>query len=121
MRMKCPSSSLLIDFSLKSNLLDIRNATLACFLGPFDWKVFSHPFTLRYHLSLKLRCVSCKQQKDGFCFRIHSVSLYLFMGKLRLLTFRDINDCCSLVLVCFGFIVGGVIVCGFYSPCSFCV
>ncbi|ERE84087.1 hypothetical protein H671_2g6234 [Cricetulus griseus] len=59
----------------------------------------------RYRLSLKLRCVSCKQQKDGFCLRIHSVSLYLFMGKLRPLTFRDIKVHCSLVLVWFGFIL----------------
>ena len=34
--MICPSLSLLIDFILKSILLDIRIATLACFLGPFD-------------------------------------------------------------------------------------
>ena len=38
--MKCPSLSLLIDFSLKSILLDIRIAIPACFLGPFDWNIF---------------------------------------------------------------------------------
>ena len=38
--MKCPSLSLLIDISLKFILLDIRIATPACFLGPFDWKIF---------------------------------------------------------------------------------
>ena len=43
---KCPSLSLLIDFSLKSILLDIRIATPACFLGLFDLKV-SHPLTMR--------------------------------------------------------------------------
>ncbi|KAL6088021.1 hypothetical protein STEG23_035604, partial [Scotinomys teguina] len=32
--------------SLKFILLDIRIATPACFLSPFDWKVFSQPFTL---------------------------------------------------------------------------
>ncbi|ERE87562.1 alpha-enolase [Cricetulus griseus] len=32
---------------LKSNLLDIRIAKPACLLGPFDWKIFSQPFTLR--------------------------------------------------------------------------
>ncbi|ERE81999.1 hypothetical protein H671_2g7763 [Cricetulus griseus] len=37
-----------IMFSLKSNLLDIRIATPACFLGPFDWKIFSQTFTLRF-------------------------------------------------------------------------
>ena len=34
MSIKCPSPSLLIDFSLKFILLDIRTATPACFLGP---------------------------------------------------------------------------------------
>ena len=41
--MKCPSVSLLIDFTWKSILLDIRKATPACFLGPFDWKIFPNP------------------------------------------------------------------------------
>ena len=39
---KCPSPSLLIDFSLKSNLLDIRITTYSCFLGPFAWKKSFH-------------------------------------------------------------------------------
>ena len=90
--MKCPSLSLLIDFSLKSILLDIRIATPACFLGPFDWNFFSQPFTLRQCLSLRLRCVSCMQQKDGFCFHIQSVSLCLFIGELSPFILRDIND-----------------------------
>ena len=30
----------LIDFSVKSILLDIKIVTPACFLGPFYWKVF---------------------------------------------------------------------------------
>ena len=38
--MKCHSLSLLTDFSMKSILLDIRIATLACFLDPFDWNFF---------------------------------------------------------------------------------
>ena len=38
--MKCPFLALLIDFRLKSILLDIRIATPALFLGPFDWKFF---------------------------------------------------------------------------------
>ena len=41
--MKCPSLSLLIDFSLKSILLDVRIATPVCFLGPFDRKFFLNP------------------------------------------------------------------------------
>ena len=83
---------LLIDFSLKSILLDIRMATPACFLGPFAWKTFSQPFTLSRCLSLWLRCVSCKQQNVGSCFRIQSLSLCLFIGELSPLILSDIND-----------------------------
>ena len=92
MDMKCPSPSLLIDFSLKSILLDIRMATPACFLCPFAWKTFSQPFTLSRCLSLWLRCVSCKQQNVGSCFRIQSLSLTLFIGELSPLILSDIND-----------------------------
>ena len=101
MRMKCPSSYLLIDFNLKSILLDIRIATPACFLGPFDWKIFSQPFTLRECLSLRWRCVSCMQQKDGSCFHIHSVSVCLFIGELSPLILRNINDQWLINLVIF--------------------
>ena len=92
MSIKCPSPSLLIDFSLKSVLLDIRMATPACFLGLFAWKPFSQPFNLSRCLSLCLRCVSCKQQNVGSCFRIQSLSLCLFIGELRPLILSDIND-----------------------------
>ena len=73
--MKCPSLSLLTDFSLKSTLLDIRIATPVCFLGPFDWKNFSQFFAMMQCLSLRLRYVLCMQQKDRFCFCIQSVNL----------------------------------------------
>ena len=92
MSIKCPSQSLLIDFSLKSVLLDIRMATPPCFLGPFAWKTFSQPFTLSRCLSLWLRCVSCKQQNVGSCFHIQSLSLCLFIGELSPLILSDIND-----------------------------
>lgn len=39
----CPSPTLLIDFGLKYILLDIKLATLACFLGSFAWKIFFNP------------------------------------------------------------------------------
>ena len=39
-------SIFLINFCLKSILLDISIATPACFSGPFDWKILSQPFTL---------------------------------------------------------------------------
>jgi hypothetical protein len=37
-----PSLSLLISFGLKSVLLDIKMAALACFLGLFTWKIVLH-------------------------------------------------------------------------------
>ena len=92
MSMKCPSPSLLIDFSLKSILLDIRTAIPCCFLGPFAWKTFFQPFTLSRCLSLWLRCVSRKQQSVGSCCRIQSLSLCLFIGELSPLILNDIND-----------------------------
>ena len=90
--MKRTSLSLFIDFSLKSLFIDIGIATQACSLGPFYWKNFSQHFTLRRCLSLRLRCISCMQQKDGFCFCIQCVSLCLFKGELRLFILRDISN-----------------------------
>ena len=107
--MKCPSLFLLIDFSLKSVLLDIGRAALASFLGPFDWKIFSQPFTLRRCLSLRLRCISFLQQKDGFCFHIKSVSLCLFIGELSPFILRDINDQRFPSSVYLVFLIGDVI------------
>ena len=115
MSMKCPSPSLLIDFSLKSILLDIRMATPTCFLRPFAWKTFSQPFTLRRCLSLWLRCVSCKQQNVGSCFCIQSLSLCLFIGELSPLILSDINDQWLLTLV----LGGGVVECMFFPSLSF--
>ena len=43
MSLKCYSPSFLITFGCKSSLLDIRMATLDCFLGPVSWKKFSSP------------------------------------------------------------------------------
>ena len=106
--MKCSSLSLLIDFSLKCILLDIRIATPACFLVPFDWNFFSQPFTL----SLRFRCVSCMQQKDGFCFSYPvCFSLCLFIGEFSPFILRDINDQWLLVPISFVFVVGDGIVC----------
>lgn len=84
-RMKCSSLSLLISFSLKYILSDIRIVTHACFLIPFYWSPFwpFFFFTIRQCLSLKLRSISFRQQKDGFYFLTHSVNLYLLIGELR--------------------------------------
>ena len=122
MSMKCPSPSLLIDYSLKSILLDIRMATPACFLGPFAWKTFSQPFTLSRCLSLWLRCVSCKQQNVGSCFRIQSLSLCLFIGELSPLILSYINDQWLLTPVIFLFLIlcSRVCVFPFFETCCAC-
>jgi hypothetical protein len=52
--MKCHSSSLLINFSLKSTLSDMNIATPACLWGPFSWKTFFYPFTLSQCLFFQL-------------------------------------------------------------------
>jgi hypothetical protein len=67
-------------------------AAPACFLGPFAWKIFFHPLTLRGCPSLTLRCVFCMQQNSGSCLRIQSVSLCHFIGELSSLILRDIRD-----------------------------
>ena len=120
MSMKCPSPSLLIDFSLKSILLDIRMATPPCFLGPFAWKTFSQSFTLSRFLSLWLRCVSCKQQNVGYSFRIQSLSLCLFIGELSPLILSDINDQWLLtpVIIFFVFLFNRVCMCPFFELSS---
>jgi hypothetical protein len=65
------------DLGLKYSFLDIRTAIPACFLVIFAWSMFSCPVILRWCLSLKVSCVSSKQQKDGSCFLIHSAELCL--------------------------------------------
>ena len=93
-------------------ILDII-AKPACFLGPFDWSNFSKLFTLRQCLSLRLRYVSCMQQKEVFYFHIQSVSLCLFIGDFSPFILRHINDQWLLSPVNFVFFVGDVIVCVF--------
>ena len=81
--------------------------TPACFLGPFAWKPFFQPFTLRYCLSLLLQCISYMQLNVGSCLCIQSVSLCLFIGKLSPLILRGIKDRGLLLPVVFVF-VGGI-------------
>jgi uncharacterized membrane protein len=103
--------SLLINFGLKSILLDITMVIPPCFLGLFAWKIFFHPFTLRQYLSLLVRCVSCMQQNDRSSFRTQSVSLCLFIGELSPLIIRDVNDHQLLIPVILMLVVVGVCVC----------
>lgn len=55
-----------LSFNLKSLLSDIMIVLPACFLVPFEWSTFIHPFILRWCLSLKIRRVSSRQQIDDF-------------------------------------------------------
>lgn len=50
---KCPLF-LLISFNLKFILLGLRMRIPACFLVPLTWNVFSHLFSLRWYVSLKV-------------------------------------------------------------------
>jgi len=63
---QCLSLFLLLCFNLRSIWLYIRIVTPSCFLVPFDWSTSVYPLNLRWCQSLKLRCVSCRHQIDGF-------------------------------------------------------
>lgn len=55
MSRQCSSLYLLINFGLKSILLDIKMVTQACFLGPFPWNIiFPFFLILSWCLSLML-------------------------------------------------------------------
>lgn len=48
------------------------------------------------------QCCHCRMwmgQRDGYCFRMHSVSLSLWIGELKLLMLRAINGQCWLIPV----------------------
>lgn len=60
-----------------------------------------HLFTLRYHVYLEVRWVFWKQQKDGFCFVISSVNLYILMGKLNPLNIWSFFERCLLIALIF--------------------
>ena len=47
-----------------------------------------HPLTFNLKVSLGLKWVFCKQDIDGSCFLIQSVTLCLLIGALSPLTFR---------------------------------
>lgn len=106
MNMKYPSSPL-INFSLTSTLSDIMIPTPACILGPFDCKIFSLSL-LSGNGCLWTGGGSCMQQKDGLCFHMDSVDLCLFIGKLRPLILRDINDQLPLLSITFVLVLLGV-------------
>lgn len=52
-------------------------------LNYFSWNVLLHPFTLSWCLFLMSSCIYWKQQKDGPCFLVNAVSMYLFIGEIE--------------------------------------
>lgn len=109
MNIKCPFPSVLVNFGLKSILLDIKIANPA-FLGSFYWKTFFH-----YLYSKAMPVFGVEE-----CFFhaevgwIHSVSLCLFVGKLRSLILRDSNEkllCILAILVAMAVVVVAAVVC----------
>ena len=114
MTMKCPSSSLLIDFSLKSNLLDTRRATPALFLVHLIGISYPNPLlwdnVCLWIWGVFLVCIGRMDTS------IHSVSLCLLIGELWRLILREINVHSVFILVCFWFVVGIGIVCEFTLP-----
>ena len=88
----CSSCFPVMSFVLKSILSDMSIAApafLSCLLA---WNIFSHPFTFNLYVSFVLRWVSYRQQIEGFCFFIHSATLYLLIGAFSPLTFKVIID-----------------------------
>ena len=71
---------------------DTEKATLACFLCPFDWMIFLHPFYSEVMPILDVKACFLDTVEGWILFSIHSVSLCLFIGKLRPLMLRDINE-----------------------------
>ena len=92
MSMKCPSLSFLMTLRWKSNLLDIRMASPACFLRPFAQKIVFQPFTLMQNLSFFSGWVICKQQNAGSSLCSQSISLCFLIGEFSLLMLREIKE-----------------------------
>ncbi|KAL6086700.1 hypothetical protein STEG23_022235, partial [Scotinomys teguina] len=86
---------------LKSILFDIRIATPACFLSPFDWKAFSQPFTLSGLIIMCARGFFWIQSiwcSVGFL-NLHRVSITFCKSLL-------VMNSASSALVCSGLAVG---------------
>ena len=54
------------------------------FMG--QWIIVFHPLTFSLAISFWVRWVSCRQHMLGYCFLIHSASLFLLIGELRTFT-----------------------------------
>ena len=104
---------LLINFCLKSILLDIKMATPASFLDLFSYNIFPQTFTFRKCLFLTLKGISCIKQKYKSWFSYHSINLCLLFGELRPLILKDVKEWWLL----FPFIMLLLLVC----VCEFCV
>jgi hypothetical protein len=75
-------------------LLDILIA-FVCLLTDSTWSTLLQLFPLRQCLSVKLRCVACRQHTDGFHFLIHAADLCLLIGELRALIFKGFDEVCD--------------------------
>lgn len=63
--------------------------SLLAFQFHWNWSTFP----LQQYQSLKLRCVSRRQQADGFCFIIYSASRFLLVGELDHLYLKLLLKC----------------------------
>lgn len=104
--------SLLISFCLNSILSDI---VVLYFLS--SWVhllgIFFLFFYLRVMFIFMVRCISWMHQRDGVCLQIQSVSLCIFISKLRRLILGVINNKQSLLF----FLI--LILCCWLFPSSF--
>jgi hypothetical protein len=74
--MMCPSSSVLIYFSGKILLLDIRMATTACFLGP---KRSRHQEIIKLRIELNQLEAKRNVQRINISFKIICISFFLYL------------------------------------------
>jgi hypothetical protein len=89
---ECPSPSDLITFGWKSVLLDIRIATLDCFVGSCSCKTDFFQTLLLVFIFFAGVCFLYKAEWWKSCLCVLHLSLYNFIGEMSLLILRDIND-----------------------------
>ncbi|KAL6088987.1 hypothetical protein STEG23_031023 [Scotinomys teguina] len=75
-----------VQFPLKSVLLDTRRATPACFLVSFDWKDFSQPFTLRF-------CFKSGFVMEYLVFSVYGDFKFWWVGKVFFYDFVEYIFC----------------------------
>ena len=107
---ECPSLCLVISFDLKSILIYLLYIKIiytclllvSVFLDYFFFMLLPWGSVYLWCLFLMVMCVSWMHNKNGSCFLIQSVSLYLFIGgvEMRSLILRFTNkQCLSISLI----------------------